>query len=121
MRDIVFVQGLEARIIVGVNESERRERQTVRLDLEMAWDTAAAAAEDDLTKAVNYRSVAKAVLAHLEDSRYFLVETLAERVAELIRGEFGVPWVRIRVTKPGAVRFAEAVGVQIERGRLDSP
>jgi dihydroneopterin aldolase len=117
MPDVVFVEGLEARAILGVTEHERRERQTVRLDLAIACDASVPAADDDLRKAVDYAEVARAVLLHVEESRYHLVETMAERVADLIRREFGAPWVRVRVTKEGAVRFARAVGVVVERGK----
>jgi dihydroneopterin aldolase len=117
MRDTVFVRDLEIDAIIGINDWERRERQKVRIDLDMACDAAAAAAGDDIEKAVNYRSVTKAVIAHVEASRYFLVETLAERLAGLIREDFGVPWVRVRVSKPGAVRHSREVGVEVERGR----
>jgi dihydroneopterin aldolase len=117
MRDTVFVTGLEARAIVGVNDWERTERQSVRVDLEMACDASRAAAQDDIDLAINYRSVAKAVLAFVEGSSFFLVETLAERIAALVREEFGVPWVKVRVAKPGAVRFSEEVGVEVVRGQ----
>jgi dihydroneopterin aldolase len=115
-RDVIFIRGLEARAILGVNDWERVEAQEVVLDLELACDAAVAAEEDDLERAVNYRTVAKAVLAHVEASSYFLIETLAERVAELVLRDFDVPWTRVRVTKPGAVRFSREVGVEIERG-----
>ena len=116
MGDITYVRGLEVRTIIGINDWERRGEQVVCIDLERACDTSAAAADDDIDKAVNYRSVTKAVIAHVEKSSYLLVETLAEKLAALIRAEFGVPWVRIRVGKPGAVRHSREVGVVIERG-----
>ena len=116
MNDIVFVHDLDVRAIIGINDWERREKQTILIDLEMACDAAAAAVNDDIEKAVNYRSVTKAVIEHVERSEYYLVETLAERLADLVRTDFGVSWIRVRVRKPGAVRFSSAVGVQIERG-----
>jgi dihydroneopterin aldolase len=116
MRDTVFVTGLEARTILGVNDWERRERQTVVVDLEMACDATRPAREDDLREALDYRTAAKAVLALVESSSFFLVETLAERIAELILLEFPTPWVRVRVAKPGAVRFSREVGVEVVRG-----
>ena len=116
MRDIIFVEGLEARGIIGIQDWERKKPQTIRIDIEMACDAAAAAENEDLDKSVNYRAVSKAVLAHIEGSSYYLVETLAERLAELIRRDFGVAWVRLQVSKPGAVRFSENVGIRIERG-----
>jgi dihydroneopterin aldolase len=114
--DTVFVRGLEARVILGVDEPERKDRQTVVLDLDLACDARAAAAKDDVEDALNYRTVAKAVLAFLEKSRYRLVETLAERLAEHLMKTQGVSWIRLRVSKPGAVRFSREVGVEIERG-----
>ncbi|MGE0192204.1 MAG: dihydroneopterin aldolase [Planctomycetota bacterium] len=119
MRDTVYIRGLEIRSIIGIHAWERQERQTIRIDIEMAADTAKAAATESIEDALDYRAVAKAVIAHVEKSSYYLVETLAERLAELIRGEFGVPWVRLHVGKPGAVRFSEEVGVVIERGSRD--
>ena len=120
MRDIVFLEGLEARGIIGVEEWERTKAQTIRIDLEMACDAAAAARDEDLTLSVNYRAVAKAILAHIDENAYLLVETLAERLAEMIRRDFGVSWLRLTVSKPGAVRFSENVGVVIERGSRDA-
>jgi dihydroneopterin aldolase len=120
MKDTVFVRDLEARAIIGINDWEREKRQTVLIDLDLACDASAAAADEDIEKAVNYRSVAKAVLKHAETGNYYLVETLAERLAALIREDFGVPWVRIRIRKPGAVRFSSEVGIEIERGSRES-
>ena len=116
MNDTVFVRDLEVRAIIGINDWERREIQTILIDLDMACDIAAAAADEDIDKTVNYRSVSKAVMAFTEQGHFLLVETLAERIAALVRHDFGVPWVRVRVRKPGAVRFSREVGVEIERG-----
>ena len=116
MRDIVYIQGLEIRGIIGIHDWERKERQTIRVDVEMAADTARAAKTEKIEDALNYRSVAKSIIAYVEASEHELVETLAERLAERIRAEFDVPWLRLRVGKPGAVRFSEEVGVVIERG-----
>jgi len=95
---------------------ERRVRQTVILDLEMGADIRRAAASDDLADTLNYKAVAKRVIEFVGRSEFQLVETLAERVAELILKEFAVPWLRLRVNKQGAVRGARDVGVIIERG-----
>lgn len=119
MNDTVFVRDLEVRAIIGLNDWERRKVQTILIDLDMAWDTAAAAVDEDIEKTVNYRSVSKAVMRLTEEGKFLLVETLAERIADLVRGEFDVPWVRVRVRKPGAVRFSREVGVEIERGARD--
>jgi dihydroneopterin aldolase len=117
MRDTIFLRGLEVRAIVGVEPWEREEPQTVRIDLDLACDAAKAAATDDVRDAENYRTVAKAALAFASASRYRLVETLAERLAAHLMATCGLPWVRLRVSKPGAVRFSQDVGVEIERGR----
>jgi dihydroneopterin aldolase len=119
VRDLVFVNGLEARTILGVDEWERVGPQPVSIDLAFLADAAAAARSDDVRDTVNYRDVAKAVLELAEASRFRLVETLAERIAERVLREFGRPWVRVRVVKRGAVRFAREVGVEIERGARD--
>jgi dihydroneopterin aldolase len=116
LADTIFVRGLEARIVLGVDEPERRERQTVVIDFDVACDARAAAATDDVADAVNYRTLAKAALAFLEGSGFRLVETLAERLAEHLVTTQGVRWIRLRVAKPGAVRFSREVGVEIERG-----
>lgn len=102
--------------MIGVFDWERRVKQTVILDLDMGGDIRRAAASDDLADTLNYKAVAKRVIDFVEHSEYQLVETLAERIAELILNEFGVPWLRLRLNKQGAVRGARDVGVVIERG-----
>ena len=116
MRDTVYIRGLEVRAILGINDWERREKQTIRIDIDMATDASIAAAREAIQDAINYRSVAKAVMAHVKKGKYKLVETLAHNLAALIRDDYGVSWVRVRVGKPGAVRFSEEVGVVVERG-----
>ena len=114
--DIVFIRDLRVDAIIGVFEWERRIRQTLSFDLEMAADIARAAASDRIEDTLDYKAVAKRIRAFVEASEFQLVETLAERVAELVREEFGVPWLRLRLNKTGAVRGARDVGVLIERG-----
>jgi len=116
MRDTIFLRGLEARGIIGIEEWERRKPQTIRVTLEMACDANLPAAEDDIEKALNYKTIAKQILQHIEESSYFLIETLAVRLAEMIQRDHGVTWLRMRVSKPGAIRFSENVGIEIERG-----
>lgn len=113
--DIVYLNDLKIDTVIGVFGWERRVRQTVSLDLEMATDTTQAAASDDLEHALDYKAVAKRLITYVGETEFQLVETLAERVAEILLGEFGVPWVRLRVNKTGAVRGARDVGVIIER------
>ncbi len=117
--DIIYLSDLRIDTVIGVWEWERRVRQTVSLDIEMATDIRRAAASDALEDTLDYKAVAKRVIAFVEESRFQLVETLAERVAQLILDEFPVPWVRLRLNKPGAIRGARDVGVLIERGRRD--
>lgn len=115
--DILYISQLRVETVIGVYEWERHIRQAVLLDLEIATDVARAAATDNITDALNYKAVAKRVAAFVEGTRFQLVETLAERVAEKVLEEFGVPWVRLRVCKEGALRGVREVGVLIERGR----
>ena len=91
-------------------------RQTVIIDLEMSADIAKAAATDEVEDTLNYKSVAKRVQQFVAESSFQLVETLAERIAAIIREEFDVAWVKVRVNKPGAIRGSKDVGVDIERG-----
>lgn len=114
--DKIFLDELKVDTIIGIWEWERRIRQTVVIDIEMSANIARAAATDDVADTLNYKSVAKRVQGFVADSSFQLVETLAERIAAIIREEFDVAWVRVRVNKPGAIRGSKAVGVLIERG-----
>lgn len=114
--DIIFLQELRIDTVIGIYDWERKIRQTVVFDLEMATDIAAAAASDSIEDTLDYKAVAKRITAFVETSEFGLVETLAEKVAGIIRGEFGVPWVRVSLNKSGAIRGARGVGVIIERG-----
>jgi dihydroneopterin aldolase len=114
--DIVFIEGLEIETVIGVYGWEREVRQRLRFDLQMAYPVAPAAASDDLAEALNYKAVADRLISYVESTEFELVETLAERCAAIIRSEFAVPWLRLKLSKPGAVPEAQAVGVIIERG-----
>ena len=114
--DIIYLHDLRIDTVIGVFDWERRVRQTVILDLDMAADIRRAAASDDLADTLNYKAVAKRLIEFVAHGEFQLVETLAERVAELVINEFAVPWLRLRVNKQGAVRGARDVGVIIERG-----
>jgi dihydroneopterin aldolase len=114
--DTVFIEDLRIETIIGIYDWERTTRQIVALDVEMAFDNRAPAASDRIDDTLNYKAVAKRLVAFVEASQFELVETLAERCAEIIRGEFGVRWLRLKLSKPGAVTGSRAVGVVIERG-----
>lgn len=114
--DKIFLDQLKIDTIIGIWDWERKIRQTVIIDLEMSADIARAAASDSVEDTLNYKSVAKRVQQFVGDSSFQLVETLAERIAGIIRDEFDVPWVKVRVHKPGAIRGSKDVGVEIERG-----
>jgi dihydroneopterin aldolase len=114
--DIVYISGLRAQAVIGVYEWERHVRQTLVVDLEMASDTARAAASDAIADALDYAAISQRVLALVEASHYQLIESLAEDVARVVMREFGVSWLKVRIAKPGAVAEAQNVGVLIERG-----
>lgn len=114
--DKIFLSELKIDTIIGIWEWERRIRQSVIIDIEMSADIAKAAATDDVADTLNYKSVAKRIQEFVAASSFQLVETLAERIAAIIRDEFDVAWVSVRVNKPGAIRGSRAVGVLIERG-----
>ncbi|MBI3561813.1 MAG: dihydroneopterin aldolase [Gammaproteobacteria bacterium] len=114
--DIIFISELRIETVIGVYEWERRVKQTVIFDLELGADIRQAAASDAIDDTLNYKAVAKRVIAFVETSQFQLVETLAEQVAQVILQEFPVAWLRLRVNKIGAVRNAKGVGIVIERG-----
>lgn len=116
--DKILVRNLLVRGIVGINDWEREKKQDILVDLELARDLAAAGASDDVGDTLNYRTLTKAVIAYVEDSSHYLVEALATEIARICI-EHGAARVRVRVEKPGALRFAESVGVEIERSRDD--
>ncbi|HLR16638.1 MAG TPA: dihydroneopterin aldolase [Alcanivoracaceae bacterium] len=115
--DIVYIRDLKVDTVIGIFDWERKIRQTVSLDLEMATDIRAAAATDDIEKTLDYKAVGKRLIQFIRESEYELVETLIEKVADIVLNEFDVPWVRVRLSKPGALRGSQDVGVIIERGQ----
>ena len=114
--DIIYLNELRLETVIGIYDWERQLKQTLLVDLEMAADIGRAAGSDDITDTLNYKAVAKRLFAFAEDSSFQLVETFAERMAELLQDEFQIPWVRLKVNKKGAVRGVRDVGVVIERG-----
>ncbi|KJY84726.1 dihydroneopterin aldolase [Vibrio neptunius] len=114
--DKVFIEQLEVITTIGVYDWEQEIKQKLVLDIEMVHDNQPAGKSDDVADALDYAQVSSAVLSHIESGRFLLVERVAEEVAQLIMTQFSVPWVKIRLTKPGAVPQASGVGVIIERG-----
>ena len=119
MHDKVFIEGLEIDTLIGIYDWERRIRQTLVFDIEMAFDNRVPAASDDIELTLNYKDVSKRLVEYVSESGFGLVETLAERCAAIILEEFGVAQVRLKLSKPGAVRGARAVGVVIEREKRE--
>lgn len=115
--DIVYIRELEIETVIGIYDWEREIRQTVSLDLDMATDIRAAAATEDIEQTLDYKAVSKRLIAFIEEAGFMLIETMAERIAEVVLNEFPVTWLRLRVGKPGAVTGARDVGVIIERGQ----
>ena len=114
--DIVFIKELQIETVIGIYDWERKIRQTISLDIEMATDIKKAANSDAIEDTLNYKAVAKRLIAFVGDSQYELVEALAEKICDIIRSEFGVPWVKLTLHKLGAVSGSTSVGVMIERG-----
>jgi dihydroneopterin aldolase len=117
--DIIFLRGLTTECIIGIWDWERRVKQKVVLDLEMGADIRRAAGSDRIDDTLDYKSVSKRLLQFIGDSEFQLVETLTERIAELVITEFSVPWVRVRLNKQGAIRGSRDVGILIERSSRD--
>lgn len=114
--DIIFLRNLRIETVIGIFDWERKVKQTVFFDIEMATDIKKAAASDHIDDTLDYKSLSKAVIDFVEKSDFQLVETLAEKVAELIIGDFNIPWLRLTLNKKGALRHADDVGITIERG-----
>ncbi len=114
--DIVFIQDLQIETVIGIYDWERKIRQTISLDIEMATDISKAAQSDAIDDTLSYKTVAKRLIEFVEQAEYELVEALAEQICRIILEEFEVPWVRLTLHKPGAVRGSKSVGVIIERG-----
>ena len=119
--DIIFLRGLEVECIIGFIDWERRVKQTVVIDLEMPVDCRIASVRDEVDDTLDYKKVAKRVIAFIEASEFKLVETAAHRLALTLLEEFGMEWVRLSINKPGAIRGSRDVGVSIERSRADLP
>ena len=117
--DIIFLGGLTTECIIGIWDWERRVKQKIVVDLEMGADIRRAAGSDRIEDTLDYKRVAKRLLQFVGDSEFQLVETLAERVAEVVITEFSVPWVKVRLNKQGAIRGARDVGILIERTSKD--
>lgn len=117
--DTIFLRGLKIDTVIGIFDWERSIRQTIVLDLEMAADISKAAASDAIDDTLDYKAVAKRLIEFVENSEFQLVETLAEKSAQLVLKEFHVPWLRLTLNKKGAVRGARDVGVVIERGHRE--
>jgi dihydroneopterin aldolase len=117
-RDIVYIRDLQVETIIGIFDWERKIKQTVSIDLEMATDIAKAAKSDHIDDAINYKAVGKRIIQFVEESEYQLIETMVETIAQIILKEFNVNWLRLRVSKPGALRGAKDVGLVIEREKI---
>jgi dihydroneopterin aldolase len=116
--DIVFIEDLRIQTVIGVFDWEREITQTVSLDLEMSFDIGRAARSDNIVDTLDYKAVSKRLIQFVEGSDFQLVEALAEHCAEIVLTEFPVTRVRLKLSKPGAVRGSSAVGVIIELSEL---
>ena len=114
--DIVFIEQLSVITTIGVYDWEQTIEQKLVFDIEMGWDNRKSAKSDDVNDCLSYADISETVIAHVEGQRFALVERVAEEVAELLLTRFNSPWVRIKLSKPGAVARAANVGVIIERG-----
>jgi 7,8-dihydroneopterin aldolase/epimerase/oxygenase len=115
--DKIFIHALKTEAIIGIFDWERQVKQTVLVDIEISADIRKAALSDAIDDTLNYKRIAKRVLSFVEGSSFHLVETLAEHIAMLMLEEFGIAWVRISLSKPGAIRSSRDVGVMLERDR----
>jgi dihydroneopterin aldolase/D-erythro-7,8-dihydroneopterin triphosphate epimerase len=117
MTDMIQIRDLHLRTVIGINDEERRNRQDVLINVTLYADTRAAGRSDDIDDAVNYRTITKQIIALVEGSRYYLVEKMAAEIAAICLADPRVERAQVRVEKPGALRFARSVGIEIERER----
>jgi dihydroneopterin aldolase len=115
--DIIYLNDLRIDTIIGIYDWERRIRQTIVLDIDMATDIRKSAETENIEDTLNYKAVAKRIISFVSESEFQLVETLAEKISEIILNEFDVPWCKLRLNKQGALRGVRDVGVIIERGQ----
>jgi len=120
-KDIIFIEGLEIETIIGVYEHERDIKQKVVLDIEMTLPESDAASSDDLRHTVDYDAVSKLVTSYVIDTQYQLIESLAEQVASLVLGAFATDSLKLKLSKPGAVKNAKSVGLIIQRSVDGNP
>ena len=114
--DTVFIESLEVDTVIGAYDWERTIRQKLLVDVQMSWDNRPCATDDALHLALDYAAVSEQINEFAQNSQFELVETFAEKLAALLMAEFNIPWLRLKITKPGAVAHARGVGVEIERG-----
>ncbi len=114
--DKVYIKGLSIQTTIGFFEWEKQIKQTLVIDLTMAWDTASAAVNDELAKTLDYADISVAIERFANDNPVDLLETLAERMAKFLMDTYHIPWLKLSIGKPGAVHNAQTVGVEIERG-----
>lgn len=119
--DILYIRNLKVDAVVGIFSWEKRIRQPLHLDLEIAIDIRKAAATDDIQYALDYKTVSTRLTQFISQSEWHLIETLAEKIAALLMSEFGVTWLRLKLSKPAALPSADSVGLMIERGDKNAP
>jgi len=117
--DLIIIKDLLLRGIIGINDWEREKRQDILINITLSGDLRAAGESDKIEDAINYRTLTKKIIQHVEDSSRYTVETLATDIAKLCLSAEGVQRAQVRVEKPGALRFAKSVGVEIERSLSD--
>ena len=115
MKDIIYIKDLRVKTIIGIFDWERKTKQEVSIDIEFQFDCKKAAKNDSIKDTVDYKKICKAVIKFVEESEFQLQETLAESIAALVKNEYKVNSLKLRISKPGALRHAEDVGVIIHR------
>jgi dihydroneopterin aldolase len=115
--DIIFLGGLEIETVIGIYDWERKIKQKIFLDIEMAFDIKQAAATDNIAYTLDYKTVSDRIVSFVESSKFYLVEKLIEEIANILLNEFPIPWVKIVLNKKGAISRARDVGIIIERGQ----
>ena len=117
--DRIFIKDLLIRAVIGVNEWERKSLQDILININIEFDVTNSAKSDNIKDTLNYRSLSKRIIKYVENSKHFLVESLATEIARICCIEFSASKSTVRIEKPNAVRFAASVGVEITRSPDD--
>ena len=115
MKDTIYIRDLRVETIIGIFGWEREVRQQISMDLDFEFDVSVPGKSDSIDDTLDYKKITKSLIAFIESSEYKLIEALCEGIVDHLKSKFGIKKVKLRLSKPGALRFSKDVGIMIER------